>query len=214
MEELRGIEEMKDRTEEVLVRESLVGFLGKLGSAEPTPGGGAAAALVSALGGSRRMMVAKHTLGKPKFQDVEKFNIDARAKAEELRAGLTAGVDADAEAFKLVSTAYALPKTQTDIRDEAIGKASIEAAAAPLDVMKASLEGLKLAQEMIGRSNKNLESDIHVAIQCFRAGLVSASYNVKANLSGIRKLDPARAESFASELENLLLESEQLTTGK
>src|SRR6185312_2573436 len=46
-------------------------FLTRLGSADPTPGGGAAAAVVGALGAALIEMTANLTLGKPKWADVQ-----------------------------------------------------------------------------------------------------------------------------------------------
>ena len=51
---------MSEKIEEKSIRE----YLELLGSNEPVPGGGAAAALTSAQGAALVMMVANHTIGK------------------------------------------------------------------------------------------------------------------------------------------------------
>jgi formiminotetrahydrofolate cyclodeaminase len=168
-------------------------FLKRLGSGDPTPGGGAAAALTSAQGAALIMMVANLTIGKPGYEEFEELNKDILGEAEVLLASLTDGIDNDAEAFGKVAAAYALPKTDTEKRSAEIASASVTAAEAPLMVMEDSLAGLRLASTLRGRSNKNVESDILVAAHCLYAGLRSAKLNVEANLPAIKKADPYTA---------------------
>jgi len=91
-------------------------YLERLGSGSPTPGGGAAAALTSAQGAALVMMVANHTIGKPKYAEFEELNTFILEEAGELLVKLEAGMDRDAEAFGKVSAAYALPRLFSDIQ--------------------------------------------------------------------------------------------------
>jgi len=95
---------------------SIEEYLKRLGSGAPTPGGGAAAALTSAQGAALIMMVANHTIGKPKYAEFEELNKDILSEAEVLLGSLTEGIDNDAEAFGKVSEAYALPRFFSDIQ--------------------------------------------------------------------------------------------------
>ncbi len=95
---------------------SIEEYLKRLGSGAPTPGGGAAAALTSAQGAALIMMVANHTIGKPKYAEFEELNKDILSEAEVLLGSLTEGIDNDAEAFGKVSEAYALPRLFSDIQ--------------------------------------------------------------------------------------------------
>lgn len=235
-------------------RDSITGFLEKLGSGAPTPGGGAAAALSSAQGASLLMMVANHTIGKARYSEFEDLNTIVRDEAEVLRDRFIKGIDNDAEAFLKVSKAFGMPKSFSDIqidrvsaaieelraagaeisdideeegmtaelmdqieeglikvRSDAIGRASVEAAEAPLSIMEDSLTALRLAGSMKGRSNPNLESDILVAALCLQAGLISAGFNVDANLPAIRKRDPQLAQSMESRAESMRAEAARLT---
>lgn len=102
---------------------SIEEYLERLGSGSPTPGGGAAAALTSAQGAALIMMVANHTIGKPKYAEFEELNKDILAEAKELADRLMHGIDRDAEEFGKVSDAYALPRQFSDIQ---IDKVSAE----------------------------------------------------------------------------------------
>jgi formiminotetrahydrofolate cyclodeaminase len=95
---------------------SIEDYLERLGSGSPTPGGGAAAALTSAQGAALVMMVANHTIGKPKYAEFEELNTFILEEAGELLGKLEAGMDRDAEAFGKVSAAYALPRLFSDIQ--------------------------------------------------------------------------------------------------
>ena len=75
-------------------------FLEQLGSEAPTPGGGAAAALTSALGASLILMVTNNTIFKGKCGDYEDLNYSARSTATDLRARLTDCIEKDAEAIE------------------------------------------------------------------------------------------------------------------
>ena len=172
---------------------SIEDYLARLGSAEPTPGGGAAAALVSAQGAALIMMVANLTIGKTEYAEFEELNKDILGEAEVLLGSLTDGIDNDAEAFSKVASAYALPKTDEKKRSAEIASASVLAAEAPLVVMEDSLAALRLAAALKGRSNRNVESDIYVAAHCLYTGLKSAKLNVDANLQAIKKADPYTA---------------------
>ena len=185
-------------------------YLERLGSGDPTPGGGAAAALTSAQGAALIMMVANHTIGKPKYAEFEELNKDILGEAEVLLGSLMDGIDNDAEAFGKVSAAYALPKDDEGIRSAEIASASVLAAEAPLMVMEDSLAALRLAVKLKGRSNKRLESDIYVAARCLDAGIRSASYNVEANLPAIAKADPALASEMRQHAAGILSETEDL----
>jgi len=180
-------------------------FLERLGSGMPTPGGGATAALDAAQGAALVMMVANHTIGKKKYAEYEELNVRVRDDAEELLEELMGGIDKDAFAFSAVSEAYALPKDNARLRTAKIASASADAAIAPLEVMIASVKALKLANLLLGHSNKNLESDIYVAALSLQAGLVSAKYNVEANMPAIGKVSAESVEKLQYMVNNEMM---------
>jgi len=95
---------------------SIKDYLRRLGSGDPTPGGGAAAALVSAQGAALVMMVANLTAGKPGYEEFDELNRDILSEAEVLMGSLADGIDNDADAFSEVSRAYSMPKFFSDIQ--------------------------------------------------------------------------------------------------
>ena len=189
---------------------SIEEYLRRLGSGDPTPGGGAAAALTSAQGAALIMMVANHTIGKPKYAEFEELNKDILSEAEVLLGSLMDGIDNDAIAFGKVSAAYALPKTDEEKRSAEISSASVLAAEAPLMVMEDSLSALRLAATLKGRSNRMLESDVFVAALHLYAGIRSAYYNVEANIPAIEKADPALATEMRQHTADVLSEAAEI----
>ncbi len=111
-------------------------FLQRLGSSDPAPGGGAAAAVVGALGAALVEMTANLTLGRPRLADVEDQAQRIEQRASDLRSQLGHLGDADTEAFERVSAAYKLPRTddaQKAARSRAIQAALRAAAEVPLE---------------------------------------------------------------------------------
>ena len=183
--------------------DTVKGFLTSLGSGDPTPGGGAAASLSSAMGASLLMMVANHTIGKQKYAEFEELNKRVRDEAEAMLGRFIQGMDNDAEADQIENGLKAA-------RSAAIGEASVTAAEAPLAVMEDSVAALRLAASLPGCSNKNLLSDVLVATHCLSSGLLSAFYNVEANLPAIRKKDALMAEAILDKAGALIREGQNL----
>ena len=176
---------MEEIMAEKLVNTEISEYIEVLSSEAPAPGGGAVAALTAAQGAALIMMVANLTIGKKKYAEYEELNIGARDEARTYLEQLMKGVDEDKEAFEQVSKAYSMAKktdSEKAARREAIAIASVGAADAPLKLMRAGVCALRLAADMIGKSNANLVSDLYVAALNLNAGVQAASYNVAANI--------------------------------
>lgn len=191
---------MEEIMAEKLVNTEISEYIEVLSSEAPAPGGGAVAALTAAQGAALIVMVANLTIGKKKYAEYEELNIGARDEARTYLEQLMKGVNEDKEAFEQVSKAYSMAK-QTDsekaARREAIAIASVGAADAPLKLMRAGVCALRLAADMIGKSNANLVSDLYVAALNLNAGVQAASYNVAANIPYIA--DRELAASWGAE---------------
>jgi len=175
-------------------------FLDELAAATPTPGGGSAAAHAGAIGAALASMVARLTLGKKKYANVEQRMLALVEKAEDLRARLTAAIDEDAAAFTGFLTATRLPKEtpeQQAVRREAIQQATLEAARVPLKVSNMAIEVMKLTLEAARHGNLNAISDACSGFNMARACLSSAGLNVRINLQGLE--DPAPGQPLLDE---------------
>jgi formiminotetrahydrofolate cyclodeaminase len=163
-------------------------WLEELASAAPAPGGGAAAAMLAAVGAGLVEMVCNLTIGKPRYAEHEEVMRAALMTASELR--LSAGQLAaeDAVAFGAVSAAYRLPKeTPQDkaARAQEIQAALVDAADVPLRVAAVAAELIGLADRILAGANVNVISDVAVAASAGRAALDSAVINVEINLSAM-----------------------------
>jgi glutamate formiminotransferase/formiminotetrahydrofolate cyclodeaminase len=179
---------------------SLDGWIDDLAGAAPTPGGGSAAALAGALAAALVAMVARLTIGRKAYADVEGQAKEIWAKADMLRRELRRLVDEDAAAYARVSEAYKIPKNDP-ARANTIDQALVGAAAVPLFVASLTATVLKLAQEIGQIGNKNARSDAKVAEGLARAAIEGAVENVRVNVAGMS--DPAEGLDLLQKAERL-----------
>jgi formiminotetrahydrofolate cyclodeaminase len=163
-------------------------LLNAFSSSDPTPGGGSASALASAVGVSLLMMVA----GLPKTRhnsDEDRTALDAVAAALiGVRQQLAEAIDADTAAYDAVVAAYKLPKTtdaEKSARKDAIQRALKGATDVPLGVMRLSAEALTHAAAVAAHGLPSAASDVGVAQALVRAGLEGARLNVEINVGSI-----------------------------
>ncbi len=163
-------------------------FMDELSSGSPTPGGGAASALVGAVAASLSSMVANLTIGKKKYADVENEMKEIVKKAIQIRNDLLSLMDEDVNAFNRIMEAYKLPKDSEDqikIRKERIEQASKDACQVPLKTAKLALEIMDLALKVIEKGNKNAVSDGACSGYFADSAIKGALSNVKINLKNI-----------------------------
>lgn len=187
------------------MHEAIEQFVEELASADPTPGGGAAAALEAALGAALISMVCNLTIGKERYRDHEATMTKALAEADALRVEALALADEDATAFAAVSAAYKLPKATDEeraVRSRAIQAALREATDAPLRTTRLALRVLQLSDGILEGANPNVLSDVGVAAHCARAALGGAALNVRVNLK--LSSDRTFATTAGGDLDSLL----------
>jgi methenyltetrahydrofolate cyclohydrolase len=185
-------------------------FLEALGSDQPTPGGGAAAALAGATGAALIEMVCRFSQGREQYAQWQGEITAGLALARRLRRELLATMDADAATFAAVAAAYALPRAgreERELRRRLIGDALAAAAQPPLQVAAVAAALGELALSLVGRSNAQLVSDLGAAGALLEAGLRIAAYNVEAN-TRLLKADP-RAAALHRQLETARSVTEQ-----
>jgi formiminotetrahydrofolate cyclodeaminase len=171
-------------------------LLNAFSSSDPTPGGGSAAALASAVGASLLMMVA----GLPKMRtgsDEDRAALVAAGEAlTDVREQLTAAIDADTAAYDRVVAAYKLPKASAEqqaTRKAAIQEALRLATDVPLGVARLSVSALASASAIAAHGHRAAASDVGVAVALLRAGARGARLNVEINIGGVADAEYAKA---------------------
>ncbi|MEQ7010455.1 cyclodeaminase/cyclohydrolase family protein [Actinopolymorpha sp. B17G11] len=172
--------------------ETIGAWLDALGSAAPAPGGGAAAAMSTAMGAALVAMVANLTIGRQAYAEHHPHVTRVRDEADELRTRAVELVAQDAEAFDALMATFRLPKvTDADkaARATAIRAATVRATEVSIDIAAAAARVVGLAESLLGRSNPSVVSDIAVAAASAVAGLESAGVNADINLRSLRDVD-------------------------
>lgn len=191
---------------------SLEEFTAALCSGAPAPGGGGAAALCGSMGAALAGMVANLTKGKKTYADYQTLAFSAADKAEDLRKKLLAGVEKDRQVFLLLNAAYSLPKETEEekrARAETIRRHLVPATESPLEVMRLSLETVRLTESLLGRSTRLAVSDLGVSALCLLAAAKSAWLNVLINVGAME--DKTLAARYRAEGETLLAVLESAT---
>lgn len=176
---------MQEQTQDESTRTD---FVDDLASGTPTPGGGSASAYSGAMAAALVCMVARLTIGKKKYADVEALMWKILNQAEVLQKELKQAVRDDAKSFDDLLAAMRLPKDtpeDNEKRDEEILKATINAANIPLTVCEKAVSVMRLAIDAASAGNINAVSDAGSAFSLARASFNGASMNVQINLKGL-----------------------------
>jgi len=192
-----------------LIDLSVNDLLARFRSAEPTPGGGSAAALAGALGASLLAMVARLPKSKAATEEDAQRLTAAGQRCAALAAELAGLVDQDSDAYDLVMRAYKLPKgsdAEKAARSAAIQAAMREAIATPLAVMRASAAAAEQAAVVATLGNPSASSDLRVGLELLGAALRGAKLNVEINLGSVKDV------GYASGVRNEVTEFERAIT--
>lgn len=168
--------------------ETLNDYLGRLASRNPTPGGGAAAALHAAQGAALVAMVARFSTG-GKYEQHEQTTSRIISAADHLIDEALRLADADEVAFADVIASYKLPAandSERETRAGAIQAALVNAAQPPVQLIKLSGAVVDLASELLNIANPNVISDIAAAADAARAAATTARVNIDINVVAIK----------------------------
>jgi formiminotetrahydrofolate cyclodeaminase len=187
-----------------IAEQTVEAFLGSLASDDPTPGGGAVAALAGATGAALISMVGNLTIGKRGYEEAEERMRWMLEEAEAARTDFLELADRDATAFDGVMSAFKMPK-ETDaekaVRSKAIQAGYESAARVPLEIAKRAAELMELARETTEIGNVQAASDGACAGQALASAVWCATYNVEINAAGLK--DPAKAQALRDEVSAL-----------
>jgi formiminotetrahydrofolate cyclodeaminase len=199
-------------------------FAERLAAATATPGGGAAAAragrhacallrMVTGLTLAPRAVSAPPAAGEAPFLAAVR---DAALRAERLEEAFATLETEDIAAFTAYLAALRLPRStpaEKAERQAARGRAAARATEVPLGTLRAALDALRLAGELLDLSRASplkAESDLGVSIELAAAAFRAAEMNVWVNLPEI----PAdRKEGLASAWEAARREFDGLYPG-
>lgn len=191
-------------------------FFQAVAEGSPTPGGGSVSSLIAGLSSALVGMVGSLTAarlqakrangssGKDKGTCCEnadpklRLMLDMVSTAGHLQTSFLVLADEDSAAYDRVITAYRLPKSteeEKQARSLAIQDALKEACLVPAQVVKLSLEVLRLTEAMVEHGMKSAMSDVAVASLAAWAGMRGAHFNVRINLPSIKD------ESFVHQVE-------------
>lgn len=183
--------------------ETINEYLARLASREPTPGGGAAAALHAAQGAALVAMVARYTTGL-KYQQHAELVQRIIGAADGLVVEALRLADADEHAFQGVIDSYKLPSGTEELkaaRTASIQDALILAAQTPAQLIKLAGAILDLATELFEVGNANVISDIAAAADAARAAASTARVNIDINVVAIK--DAAARSRLADQTDGL-----------
>jgi formiminotetrahydrofolate cyclodeaminase len=193
----------------MLADRSIHDFLVAVQERTPTPGGGSVAALSGALGASLFAMVLRFSLGKNTPEEARPGLNAAVDLAGRLARELTALVDRDAEAYESAVTAAREARQDKDRADlkQRAEAANEQAARVPLETAMLSLRALRELERLAPTLNKNLSSDVLVAVNALLTAVRGGVLNVRVNLPSV---GAAAADELAGAATRALDETEAI----
>lgn len=198
----------------MLSTEKIGDYLARLSAREPTPGGGAAAALHAAQGAALIAMVARYSTGE-KYAEHAGEIARITESADELVAGSLECADADETAFGAMGGAYGLPRNTDEekvARKKAISDAAAGAARPPMRVIAIARKVVDLAGELIPIGNRNLITDLAAAADAARAAAGTSRVNIEINRPSVKDSDMAlRLSQSADDVDAIQADADRVT---
>ena len=193
--------------------QTIDGFLEKLASDAPTPGGGAVAAVAGATGAALIAMVCSLTIDKKGYEGMWDRCRAILPEAEDARAAFLELADRDARAFDEVMTAFGLPKgtdEEKTARSAAIQHGYELAAEVPLEIARRAVALMRLAHEVTEIGNVNASSDAASGAQMLFAATSCAILNVEINAAALK--DQTKVAALGGEVDALREKAAELLT--
>ena len=191
------------------MNEGYLEILNAISSSKPTPGGGSVAALTLAHGHSLSVMVSRLTVNSEKWIDGHSHANNIISQSEDNVSKCITLANKDSSAFDGVMAAYRLPKDEegSNARSTAIRKATIEAAEAPLETQKFSLEFMDSLRKLAKVCNPNALTDLASAAELGLSACKMAEFNVRINID---HLSGEEIDALQTTSQNLLTECNQV----
>lgn len=164
-------------------------FTEALASSDPTPGGGAAAAMTGAMGCALAMMAVGTTLKrKATPEEIRPRLTQSLKRLSAFKNELKGYIRQDGEAYAAYLTAKKLPKESPE-REKAVQDALLFAARVPADAASAAMHCLREVEQIKGDIAEIILSDVHCAKHLLQACIKSSVESIRANLAFIKNED-------------------------
>ena len=186
--------------------QSLADFLEGLARKTPTPGGGAVASAIGALGCALGRMVLAYSVDKKSLQTHRKTLGSAQDALTLSQTLMLRLANEDEQAYATLNTLLKL--APDDPARAKLPQAASEAARVPLACMAASVNTLRLLETLPEITNVYLRSDLAIAAVLAQAAARAGAWNVLVNLPGLDD-DTQRAQMHA-QMEQLLADAGSL----
>ncbi len=157
-------------------------YADQLAAKTPIPGGGSTSALLGVLGCGLLSMVANFTLAGKGFNGYKERSQKALKKSENIRKKLTDLIDKDIKAYENLSSALKKYKDNIISQQPALKRAITP----PSNVCNYAYKVTLVALELAYVGNKNILSDVIVAVYTLDAAFESALANININLERVR----------------------------
>lgn len=167
-------------------------FLAETASNNPVPGGGSISALNGAVATALSEMLAKLTIGKKKYAEVENEMKETVDKMSQQREHFFQDIDRDANAYNRVMEAFKLPK-ETDEdkaeRSKQIQDATKHATLVPMGIAQRAFNLMDTIEYTTRNGNQNAITDGCISMMTCRTAVLGALLNVRINLGSIKDAD-------------------------
>jgi len=160
-------------------------FIEQLAAPTATPGGGSAAAAAGAMAAALGSMVAGMSRTKKAYLQYEEQLSQTMARLAQLREELKDGIDADAESYRHVMTAYKQAKVSPE-GNAMIDTAMKVATTLPLGMAQKAREVAGLEAALRPITSPNMASELTVAEALANAAVQGALANVEINLTSLK----------------------------
>lgn len=170
-----------------------------LASADPTPGGGAAAAMAATMGCSLALMAVQTTKNRPHVDAAVQARLEtALHKLLALKTQLTHFIEEDSIAYAAYLVARKMPKEDPQ-RPQALEKALVYAARIPADTATTAITCLREVEALAPDIAPVIMSDVLCAKHLLKGAIACCVENIKANLTFIQ--DKTTVEKFTKQLD-------------
>jgi methenyltetrahydrofolate cyclohydrolase len=164
-------------------------LLHRTSSADPTPGGGAIAAVTAAFGLGLVQMAITISAGDAPTDDVTQLSA-AHSRARELQAVVVEAADRDVAEFDALMAAYRMPREDDDARSarsRAIDEATVTATHGPLSLAEAAIAATELADQIEPLVKSTIVSDVQAGRDLLRGAVLAALRTADINLVGLEE---------------------------